>query len=176
MRALVVFESMFGNTLRIARAVAEGLAPYADAEVAEVGAAPAQPGADVDLVVVGGPTHAFGMSRERTRADAGKQAGGPLVSRGVGVREWLSSLPASSGVSAAVFDTRVNIRGFPGSAGRAVARRLRSAGYHLIAAPESFYVESTRGPLADGELDRARRFGDALGRTLRSYAHASPQS
>ena len=176
MRALVVFESMFGNTERVARAVAEGLTPYADAEVVEVGVAPARSGADVDLVVVGGPTHAFGMSRERTRADAARQAGGPLVSDGVGVREWLSALPASSGVPAAAFDTRVNVRGFPGSAGRAAARRLRRAGYRLIAAPASFYVEGTPGPLADGELDRARRFGDALGRTLRSHAHASPQS
>lgn len=63
--ALVVFESMFGNTAEVARAVARGLDDHAPTEVVEVGAASARLAEDVDLVVVGGPTHAFGLSRLR---------------------------------------------------------------------------------------------------------------
>jgi hypothetical protein len=62
-RALVIYESMYGNTEQIARAIGEGLGDRMQVEVVEVGAAPTTLAADVGLVVVGGPTHAFSMSR-----------------------------------------------------------------------------------------------------------------
>ena len=80
MRALVVYESMFGNTQAIADAVADGLAARVRVDAVEVGAAPTVVGDDVVLLVVGGPTHAFGMSRQATRQDAGRQAERGLVS------------------------------------------------------------------------------------------------
>ena len=67
MHALVVFESMFGNTAAIARAVGSGLATKLETEVHEVGVAPRVLAESTELLVVGGPTHAFGMSREGTR-------------------------------------------------------------------------------------------------------------
>ena len=70
MRARVVFESMFGNTQVIAQAVADGLAESMSVELEEVGSAATEIAGDVDLLVVGGPTHAFGMSRQRTRESA----------------------------------------------------------------------------------------------------------
>ena len=70
MKALIVYESMFGNTEQIARAVAAGLEESVDVQVAEVTAAPTEPDPDVALIVAGGPTHAFSMSRANTRADA----------------------------------------------------------------------------------------------------------
>src|SRR5690606_14826892 len=70
MRALVAFESMFGNTGLIAEAIADGLARHGEVETAEVGTAPVLLPAEVDLLVVGGPTHAFGMSRPGTRSSA----------------------------------------------------------------------------------------------------------
>ena len=81
MRALVVFESMFGNTEKVAGAVARGLQlEGVDAGLVEVHAAPHRLAADLDLLVVGGPTHAFGMSRASTRADAVRQ-GAPSAAR-----------------------------------------------------------------------------------------------
>ena len=70
MKALVVYESMFGNTEEVARAVAEGVGETMDVSLHEVSTAPAPITDLVDLVVVGGPTHAFSLSRPSTRADA----------------------------------------------------------------------------------------------------------
>ncbi|TWD72008.1 flavodoxin [Kribbella amoyensis] len=162
-RALVVYESMFGNTQRIAAAIGEGLRPAFETEVLAVGQTPRTLPGDVRLLVVGGPTHAFGMSRPSTRDQAAAQ--GPMVMPATtGVREWLEMLgPRRTETVAATFDTRVNkVRRLPGSAARAAARRLRHQEYEVIAAPASFYVGDMTGPLDEGEVDRARKWGEQL--------------
>jgi hypothetical protein len=160
MHALVVVESYFGNTLMVARAVAEGLGRFMTVEIRDVRDAPGAIDHGVDLVVVGGPTHAFGMSRPRTRVDAAGQAGHSTAPR-IGVREWLASAP--TGIRrAAAFDTRINKVWLVGSAASGMAGRLRKLGAALVAEPESFWVVSTPGPLAAGELDRARQWGELL--------------
>lgn len=120
MRALVVYESMYGNTEEIAQAVRNGLLGSVAAELVEVSDAPGALPDDVDLLVVGGPTHGFGMSRPGTRDTARKQAGESLVSRGRGIREWLTELPpARRDVLSATFDTRFDKpRWLTGSAAR----------------------------------------------------------
>lgn len=167
MKAQVVYESMFGNTRDIAEAISEGLAKHVATDVTEIDEL-GSGSEDVDLLVAGGPTHAFGLTWSRTRADAANRATMPLISRGHGLREWLDGLPKSPATrNAATFDTQVRVRGLPGSAARGAARRLRRRGYRLVAAPESFYVTGTTGPLAEGEIERARAWGDQLGRELR---------
>jgi hypothetical protein len=164
MRALVVFESMFGNTREIAKAVADGLSSHLSVDVVEVGAASTVVGDDVGLLVVGGPTHAFGMSRPRTRQSAAEQAGDDLVSTGIGVREWLAADHGGSGpVAATAFDTRFRKPGLPGSAAKAAGKRLRRLGWRMIDRPASFYVAGTPGPLLPGERERARGWGEKLG-------------
>jgi flavorubredoxin len=162
MRALVVFESMFGNTERIARAVAEGLAPAVEVEVAEIATAPVSL-AGVDLLIVGSPTHAFGMSRASTRQDARQRARGGVVSRGDGLREWLAALPeVQRATAAAAFDTRIDKPRVPGSAARGADRRLRRLGFTIASAPQSFFVADVAGPSIVGELQRAREWGEGL--------------
>lgn len=163
-RALVVYESMFGNTETIAEAVAEGLSTGFDVEAVEAGAALTIIDEAVDLLVVGGPTHAFGMSRPATRQDAARQAEHNVVSSGIGLREWLADVrPESRSTLAAAFDTRVEKPRVPGSAARAAERRLRRLGYRILAPAESFYVVGVAGPLGKGEAERARRWGADLG-------------
>ncbi|MDA0634198.1 flavodoxin domain-containing protein [Nonomuraea sp. MCN248] len=163
MHALVVYESMYGNTRQIAEAVAEGLAERMRAEVVEVGSAPGIIDEDVALLVVGGPTHAFAMSRAATRRSAADDAPQGLVSRGIGIREWLSGLRTGSArLAAAAFDTRVAKPRLPGSAARGAANRLRRLGVRSAAPAHSFYVSGTKGPLVAGELDRAREWGETL--------------
>ncbi|MFI2364716.1 flavodoxin family protein [Promicromonospora sp. NPDC019610] len=162
MRALVVYESMFGNTEAIARSIADGIEASMHADVVEVSAAPATVPADVTMLVVGGPTHAFSMSWPSTRRDAAGRATS-VISRDRGIREWLGALPGvTTKTVATAFDTRATSR-LTGSAARAASRRLDRLGFPLIASPMSFRVTDVTGPLVDGELDRAYGWGKALG-------------
>jgi hypothetical protein len=161
MNTLVVYESMWGNTRAVAEAVAERLGD--DVTLVDVNDAPERLPADVDLLVVGGPTHAFSMSRANTRRDAAaKGATEARVERGI--REWLGEVEATAPVDVATFDTRVggSMRHLPGSASKAAARQVRRHHLGRLVGEESFYVEDSDGPLADGELDRAFAWADSL--------------
>jgi hypothetical protein len=166
MRAVIVFDSMFGNTHEIAEAVAEGLVPHGFVDLFTVDDAAIHVGADVDLLVVGGPTHGHGLSNRTSRHVSAKQAAQGATAARIGLREWLDTLdPPSRPVSAAAtFDTRFRKPAWlTGSAARGAATRLRRRGYTLVVPPESFYVDTGTGPLLAGEADRARRWGDLLG-------------
>lgn len=158
MRALVVYESMFGNTKAVAESVAVGVSTQLPVELLEVGAAPPLAEVDADLLVLGGPTHAFGLSRTRTREDATARTGRSVISQRRGLREWLEDggrAPAQT----ATFDTKVRRPNLPGSAARGAEKRLRRLGGRPVARAETFYVDGMEGPLLPGELDRAREWG-----------------
>jgi hypothetical protein len=158
MNTLIVVESAFGNTRSVADAIAEGVGGATVVDVRNAGAVP-----ECDLMVVGGPTHAFGMSRPSTREDATRKGGHGGGADEPGLREWLERLPQKRGQHAAVFDTRVTtVRHLPGSAARKAGKVLARHGCELVARPESFYVEDVAGPLAEGELERARQWGRQL--------------
>ena len=168
MKALVVYESMFGNTEKVARAVGDGLLQEMQVELFEVRDAPPVITDFVDLLVVGGPTHAFSLSRSSTRADAVRQ-GAPAERAVTGLREWLEHLPKGPHSElVASFDTRVDkVRRLPGSAAKKAAKLAHGLGYAL-AGHESFYVSDTAGPLLPGEVDRARDWGRSLGSDMRA--------
>jgi hypothetical protein len=153
---------MFGNTQAVASAIAQGLSGRADVDVVEVAEAPTS--IDADLVVAGGPTHAFGMSRPNTRQSAADQAGDrELVSRGRGLREWLDEAgPGLRGTRVATFDTKIMKGHLPGSAAKAAQKRLRRFGSRIVSPAHNFNVLGTAGPLGDGELARARQWGAEL--------------
>ncbi|MGW6914211.1 flavodoxin family protein [Kitasatospora sp. NPDC054939] len=176
MHAVIVYESMYGNTREIAEAVAEGV--HASDPAAEVDCLPvAEAGADVtrsaDLLVVGGPTHMRGMSSGLSRrmaasAEARKEGHEAAADEaretaaGPGLRTWFHHLPESgAGTHAAAFDTRGAGTG-SGGAAPGIARRLAHHRYDVVAEPEGFVVEGADGPLRDGELDRARAWGARL--------------
>ncbi len=172
MHALVVYESMFGNTRTIADAIAEGLhAGGADTAVVAASQVTAAQVATTDLVVVGGPTHAWSMSRPSSRRNAvevvRKSPGGGLkMTQGAdapGVREWIASLPAQQVVkSFAAFDTRRRVPlGLSGSAARAIDRRLRRLGWRQTRHPQGFYVTKSN-QLEPEEQARARGWGTDL--------------
>ncbi|TCM50562.1 flavodoxin domain-containing protein [Kribbella sp. VKM Ac-2568] len=162
-QALVVYESMFGNTEQVAEAIGEGLRSKVEAEVVRVDRAPEVLPDSLDLLVVGGPTHAFSMSRPGTRESASAQ-GTVVMPSQVGIREWLDRLLPDDGTAIfATFDTRVTkVRKLPGSAAKAAAKVLRRRGVGVVAESVSFYVEDSAGPLSEGELDRARAWGASL--------------
>ena len=170
MRALVVFESMLGNTEKVAGAVARGLRlEGVDTSLFEVRSAPPHLAADVDLLVVGGPTQAFGMSRASTRADAVRQ-GAPSERATTGLREWLEgvALDAEHVPGLATFDTRVSkVRWLPQAAGALrVLALVGSEGSSRSPDHSAFLVDEIRGPLVERELDRAAKWGRRLGLEL----------
>lgn len=175
MRSLVVYESLWGNTEQVANAVAAGLGDATTVDVVDVGSAPAVPAGDVDLLVVGGPTHAFTMSRPNTRSEAVTR-GASNASPGPGIREWIAALPTHGDRAlVATFDTRVDkVRRLPGSAARKAGKLLRRLGYAQVLDPESFYVADVDGPLLDGELERARAWGGRLGDSAREWLQTRP--
>ena len=139
MKALVVYDSFYGNTEKIARAIAGVLTPSGEVKVlrpAEVNPSDLQ---SVDLLLVGSPT----------------QGGRPTKA----IQDFLNKLPESAikGVNLAAFDTRfttklVAIFGY--GAGK-IADSLKKKGGNLILPPEPFFVKSKEGPLKEGELERA---------------------
>jgi hypothetical protein len=154
---------MFGNTRLIARAIADGLSRRMPVEVADVADAPTV--SQTTLLIVGAPTHAFGLSRPQTRGTAVQQ-GGSAAAAEVGVREWLSRTGRLDGVPVASFDTRVARPRMPGSAARKAIRLLKQLGGRPVAPPASFYVIGTPGPLVDGERARATAWGELIATRL----------
>lgn len=174
MQAVVIYESMFGNTRAIAYAIGAGLADYFDVAVVPVGQAYPTSYNQADLVIVGGPTHVHGMSRPSTRQGAAKQAAAANSgltlepgALGEGLREWLASHVTSRGHGlAAAFDTRMpGPAVLTGRASRGVSSALQRQGYELIAKPESFLVTKAN-ELHPGEQERARAWGSALAESL----------
>lgn len=171
MRAVVVFESIYGNTQAIAEAVANGLRQRFGVCVAEVGRAPRSL-VGVDLLVVGGPI--------RSHLEVGDPAGLPAAGAGESLRDYLLSLVPESGITAAAFSTARRTSWFPtGASTSPMVRRLEARGYDLLVKPEHFYVVDVQGPLEPGELERAQAWGmglaDAYMRVVHGDARRSNQ-
>lgn len=168
MRALIVYESMYGNTHRIADAIAQGFSRSDTVTVLPAHLVSEDAVEAADLVVVGGPTHAHGMARASTRraaADAVQKHPEKMElepdALSTGVREWLEQLPPIHAPVAA-FDTRMHGPAlFTGRAAKGIAKRLRRRGGALIAPVESFIVTKTNH-LAPGEGARAQEWGRQL--------------
>ena len=159
-RTWVVVESMWGNTRAVGDAIARGIG--GSTTVVDVADARVGVPKDVRLLVVGGPTHAFSMSRGTTRHDA-VQRGAEAGHETRGIREWLKHLSKSDQLDVATFDTRVvKVRNLPGSAAKAAAKEVRRHHLGRLVASESFYVEDMGGPLLDGEINRAEKWGQDL--------------
>jgi Flavodoxin domain len=172
MQAVVVYESMYGNTHRVADAIAAGLQDSFGVTVVPVAEAGPAVLADADLVVVGGPTHAHGMSRAATRraaAEAAEKPGsGVTMEPGAlapGLREWFASL-GQFPVKAAAFDTRMHgPSAVTGRAAKGVTRLLRAHGFDVAVKPVSFLV-SRQNVLDPGETTRARDWAAKLAASI----------
>jgi hypothetical protein len=169
MKAIVAYESIYGNTRQIAEAIAAGLEPLGEVGVVSVNHGDGGAADGADALIIGGPTHMHGLATSMSRKQAAQAAEEeedvsvePGAADGPGLRKWLSQR-SGDGRPAAAFDTRLDRSPvLTGAAARGIAKRLRRRGYEVIADPESFLVEDSEGPLAEGELDRARAWGESL--------------
>lgn len=162
MSVLIVVESMFGNSLTVAGSIAEGIrGAGVDVEVMRVSDAPLVLDPSVTLLLVGGPTHAFSMTRKSTRADAIRQ-GATEGQEVTGIREWIDRATPRPDLPVITFDTRVQVKFVPGSAAKSAATALNHHGFARVHRGETFFVQGTPGPLSDGEAERARSWGEEL--------------
>jgi flavodoxin I len=155
MKGLVIYDSVFGNTEAVARAIGVGLGLVGEGEAVGVGEAKLEQLSGVKLLVVGSPTRQFRPT--------------PAI------LEFLKSLSIGglNGVKVAAFDTRiaksdikspilsflVNLGGY---AAKPIADAMKKKGGNLVLAPEGFFVEDQQGPLKKGELDRAAEWAHTL--------------
>lgn len=167
MKALVVYESLFGNTAAVAKAVAEGIGAGTPAVTTD--AVPDKLLAEADLVVAGAPVIGFSLASDGTLANvANTEAGAPTPpdASHPSMRSWLERLPATTRAVGAAFETRIwwSPRGATGD----IEDRLRRAGYRTLAKAGKFVVKDKYGPLREGELDRAREWGRSLASAIAS--------
>jgi len=178
-RAVIVYESMFGNTHAIADAIGEGLEPMLEVVVVPLAEAGRERLGGADLLVVGGPTHFHGLSRAFTRkwaAATAEKPGNDLVldrdAHSSGVRDWLRSLGRGD-TPVAAFDTRFTGPAvLRGRASRIISRRLRRHGFEVVAKPESFFVD-LKNHLEPGEEARAQEWGKRLAASVVSNSATS---
>lgn len=168
MNAIIVYESVWGNTAAVARAIAEGFGPnahaYATDEIAQKELATA------DLIVAGSPVFGFSLPTETMRENilrSETDASTPPDLSHPSLRSWLETLPAGHGLSAA-FETRIwwSPRGATGT----IEKRLAQRGYMPMAKAHKFVVRDKYGPLREGELDRAREWGRELRQVIETAA------
>ena len=163
MKAVVVYESHWGNTRAVAEAIAMGLGP--DARALTTDAATPEVIASADLVVAGAPVMGFSLPRDGTLKQLAADTKGPTppdVSHPL-MRTWLDGLEAGNRWAAA-FETRIwwSLRGATGT----IESKFERAGYRRLAKAERFVVGGAYGPMRAGELDRARAWGEELARAF----------
>ena len=146
MNTLVVYDSQYGNTERIAQAIADTLCAFGQAKAVRVD--PARPASlqGTDLLILGSPTQGLKPT--------------PAIQSFL---ETISLQPIGN-LAVACFDTR--FRGFmwKSSAAPHMMSQLRARGVDLLIPPESFFVKfmKAEGPLLDGEVERAATWAQLL--------------
>ncbi|HEX9092553.1 MAG TPA: flavodoxin/nitric oxide synthase [Coriobacteriia bacterium] len=162
MKAVVVYESLWGNTAAVGRAIAEGIGSGATVLTTDQATPAALEGAE--LIVAGAPLLGFALPtdemRANIRANPGKCPAPPDLAH-PSMRSWLDALPNGTG-RAAAFETR--IWWSPGSAAKTILEGLTARGYRPAGDGQRFIVAGRCGPLRDGELEKARAWGAELAR------------
>jgi len=162
-KAVVVYESFWGNTAAVAQAIAEGIGP--EAEAMSTSEATPEALAGVELLVVGAPVLGFRLPTEQMRDSLRKDMGGgpaPDLAH-PSLRSWLEALPHGDGLAAA-FETRIKLS--PGGATGTISKELERAGYRSAAKARKFIVTGRYGPLREGELALAKEWGAELAQAL----------
>jgi flavodoxin len=146
MKTLVVYDSKFGNTAKLAQAMANALQEYGEARAVQVGQTNPAEFAKVDLVILGCPIQAWKPSP--------------------GMREFMEQVTPESlrTTKIACFDTRMHLpRWFTGSGAEALIKQLRKLGAEPIAESTGFFVKEREGPLEVGEMERGIEWAKQVG-------------
>jgi flavodoxin len=153
MNVTVLYESFFGNTKQIALAM--GNTRHKNIAVYHFGEFSLDQLSETDFLVVGSPTRGFRPCEQ--------------------TKKFLKDLPAQSlkGKKVAAFDTRIFLDSVSskslkfivktgGYAAKHIAKALVKKGGELVIPPEGFYVTDEKGPLLEGEVERATKWAESL--------------
>jgi flavodoxin len=152
MKALIIYDSVFGNTEEVARSIGSALG--ADVPVINVRKATPDHLKGLDLLVVGSPTRSFSATPE--------------------MLQFLQSIPSEGlkGLKTAAFDTRIDVKDVPflfrgivnkgGYAAPLIAKFLAEKGAIALVPPQAFFVKEREGPMKKGELERAAEWAKSL--------------
>ena len=156
MKALIVYDSVYGNTQKIAMAIAEAVSPQGEVKVLRASEADLSELSSAGLLILDCPTH----------------GGRPTPA----MQEFLNRIPAPSiqCISVATFDTRASVRWvkiFGYAAGR-IADSLKRKGATLVAPPAAFFAAGKEGPLKEGELERAADWAKGLPESKKQFCNA----
>ena len=163
MKGLIVYDSLYGNTEKIALAIGEALGNREEFTIMRVGNVQPDQFADLDLLIIGSPTQRF----QPTPAISNLLKGIPKNGlKGVKVtafdtrltEEWINKTP--------VLAFFVRLFGPSAYAAKSMADKLKKKGGKLITPPDGFYVEGTEGPLVQGELERAASWAKQINLSL----------
>lgn len=166
MRVLVVYDSIYGNTGKIAESIVRSMGPINETMILEASQAMPELVRGNDLLIVGSPTH----------------GGRPTPA----VQSFLSRIPDNSleGIYIAAFDTRMSaseqgtglrlMMRIMGFAAEKIAKRLMVKGGHQLYPSEGFVVSGQQGPLKDGEIARALRWSMKLEESLQEMKLQAP--
>ncbi len=151
MNILIIYDSTFGNTQKVAQKIGDSLSAEAHVQMLQVAEVKPEHFTGIDVLIVGSPTRGFSPT--------------PAI------KKMLANIPAHKldGIKILTFDTRIlakdvdspvltpMVRLF-GYAAKPIADRLEKKGGNLLTSPEGFIVEGTEGPIKAGELDRAAQW------------------
>ena len=148
MKALVIYDSVFGNTKEIAMAIGNALNHFGETEILNIEEINNSTLTDIDVLLVGSPTRQFNATKK--------------------IMDFINSLPSKSlkGIHVSAFDTRISVDDINskflnfmvkifGYAAEPIAKKLVKKGGKLIVPPAGFFVNGNEGPLKDGEIKRA---------------------
>jgi flavodoxin len=147
-RALIIFDTKFGNTEKVARTLAEGMKTQGvNVDCIETGEVDISKLGDYDLLVIGGPTHGLGLSKP--------------------MKDFLQKLEDVNigGKRAFAFDTKLKSR-FAGSAGKRIEKKLKKLGASIVKSHVSAIVKGNEGPLEDGAEETFEQIGADAAKSL----------
>lgn len=145
MKILIVYDSKYGNTEEIARAIGDAIT----GEVKVIRVSEASLSETFDLLIVGSPTHGGRQTQP--------------------IQNFTKRVPALEGTPVAAFDTRFSTKlvGVFGYAAGRIANTLKGKGGNLVVPPEGFIVKGMKGPLKEGEPERAARWAEEIAKGIR---------
>jgi len=145
MKALVIFDSNFGNTKKIAETISKKL--DIDTKVLSVSDFNVKELEGIKLLIVGSPVNAWRPTEKILKFLAGLSEG------------------RLKGIKAASFDTKMKSF-LSGDASKKISRKLQSIGAEIIIDPQSFIVKGSKGPLFEGEIEKAAEWAASIKNTI----------